>query len=529
MRGIAAVSYAQGRIDIFWPDNNLSMLHNSWNGTAWTTFSQLGGIFTSVPAAVASFARPPVVTEPRAVIPSAIFLTPRIDVFGLGLDYAMYHKTLWSGVADPQWQNLGGIFTSAPATVAWNNGRIDVFGLGLDRAMYHKTWNGNAWSADWERLGGVFSSEAHAISWGPGRLDVFVRGADYTLRHRSHNGSNWSSDWQNLGGSLASPPTAVSWGPNRLDVFAMGTDGELWHRWWDGDIWNDWESLPLPPGTPKFASAPSAVAWGLNRLEVFAVGTDGVVRHLSWANDTWANWLDLGGSMTSAPTAIVVAPNRLDIFAPGKDQNLYHRSWNGVTWTPAGWEQLGGHIKLPTRYRFSVDFVTVDTARSFNNDTDSGQCSIRVGDWPIQTVTQSMGDLGGTAPKQAQTNLLNFEPVAVDLCEPVVFNFSIMNNGHADQATLDAFLTKAGEQLFESLTGIDGPLVEFLLDQFFNVVFADCDGWVAVDQHSFMGRDVHLKTANGPYIVTKTYAGYDSPHGCGDNSQYEVIWSIRRA
>jgi pimeloyl-ACP methyl ester carboxylesterase len=34
------------------------------------------------------------------------------------------------------------------------------------------------------------------------------------------------------------------------------------------------------------------------------------------------------------------------------------------------------------------------------------------------------------------------------------------------------------------LTDFDGPLVEWLLDQFFSVVFADCDGWVVVDQHT---------------------------------------------
>ncbi len=542
MRAIAATSCGPNRIDIFYLEPDFSMAHMVWNGTEWTAswnplggWDQLGGTFVSVPAAVASCARPPlepVRSEARAGGPPSIVFRPHFDVFAIGKDYAMYHHTLWDGVANTQWENMGGIFTSAPAAVEWNNGRLDVFGLGLDYAMYQKTWNGSAWSAVWERLGGTFSSEAQAISWGPGRLDVFVRGADYTLRHRSHNGSAWSSDWQNLGGDLASAPTAVTWGPDRLDVFAIGSDGELCHRWWDGSLWNDWETLSLPAGSSKFGSAPSAVALGPNQLDVFAVDTDGLVHHIAWRADTWSAWETFSGSsseaMTSAPTAVAAALNRLDLLVPGSDANIYHKAWNGVTWNPAGWEQLGDHTHLPTRYRFSVDFVTVDTARSFNSDTDYGQCSIRVGHWPIQTATQTMGDLGGTDPKQAQTNLLNFEPVAVELCEPVVFNYSVVNNGHADQSTVTAFLTKGGEQLIELGLGVSGPLADWLLDQFFSVVFADCDGWVVVDQHRFTGRDLHLETVNG-LTCTQPYAGYDSPTGCGANSEYEVTWSVTRA
>ncbi len=527
MHGIAATTCAPNHIDIFYLDPDFAMAHKSWDGTQWHFgWDKLGGIFTSVPAAVASRARPPS-TGTADPSPAAVNLACRVDVFGLGLDYAMYHQTIWNGVPaqNPQWSSLGGIFTSAPAAVAWQGGRIDVFGLGLDRAMYRKFWNGAAWSNQWERLGGTFSSEASVVSWAPNRIDVFVRGADYTLRHRGFNQTAPLTDWENLGGSLASAPAAVSWEQDRLDIFAVGHDGALWHRWWDGSIWNDWESLG-----GNFSAAPSAVAWGPNRLDVFVTGAvDGAVYHFWWSDETWYGPESFGGSMTSAPTAISVAPSRLNVLAPGTDQNIYHRAFNLAVWNPVLWEQLGGHMTLPTRYRFSVDFVTVDTARSFNSDTDFAQCSIRAGNWPIRTTTQSMGDLGGTAPKQAQTNLLNFEPVAVDLCEPVVFNYSVINNGHADQSTMDAFLTKAGESLFESLTDFDGPLVEWLLDQFFSVVFADCDGWVVVDQHTLVGRDVHLQTANGPYTVTKTYDGTDSPTGCGANSKYELTWSIKRA
>ena len=233
--------------------------------------------------------------------------------------------------------------------------------------------------------------------------------------------------------------------------------------------------------------------------------------------------------MTAGPTAIAIAPNRIDLFAPGNDQFLYHKFGDGTVWQPANWERLIGHVKLPARFRLSVDFVQVDTARSLNADTDYGQCSVRAGNWATRTATQTIGDIGGTNPKQSQTNLLFIDPVDLDYCEPVIFNYSVVNNGHDGDATVDAFLTKSAEELIEKLSDIDGPLVDYLLNSFFNIVFADCDGWVVVDQHQFVGRDVHLKTVSGTATQTQTYPGYDSPTGCGANSQYELTWSMARS
>ena len=119
-----------------------------------------------------------------------------------------------------------GLLPSTPAAIAWD-GRIDVFGLGTDYAVFHKEWNGTAWSATWERLGGIFTSEVSAVSWGPGQLDIFARGSDFTLRHMAFDGTKWLTEWENFGDSLASQPIAVSWGPNRLDIFAVRNEGFL--------------------------------------------------------------------------------------------------------------------------------------------------------------------------------------------------------------------------------------------------------------------------------------------------------------
>lgn len=107
------------------------------------------------------------------------------------------------------------------------------------------------------------------------------------------------------------------------------------------------------------------------------------------------------------------------------DHELYQRTWNGTAWEPPFWGSLG-NVWLPTRYRFSVYLVRVDTARSLDNDTDYGQCSVRAGNWPTRTANQTIGDIGGTDYKEFETNLLYIDPVDLDFCEPATFNYSVI-------------------------------------------------------------------------------------------------------
>ncbi|MDF2533057.1 MAG: hypothetical protein K0Q65_2638, partial [Clostridia bacterium] len=113
---------------------------------------------------------------------------------------------------------------------------------------------GGRWS-QWEDLGGVLTSAPGVSSWAPNRLDTFVRGSDNALYHKWWNGSRWS-DWENLGGTLTSAPAAVSWGNNRIDVFGRGTNNAMWHIFWNGSRWSDWEDLG-----GGLTSAPAAASW----------------------------------------------------------------------------------------------------------------------------------------------------------------------------------------------------------------------------------------------------------------------------
>ena len=85
------------------------------------------------------------------------------------------------------------------------------------------------WS-NWEDLGGVLTSAPAVASWQPNRLDVFARGQNQAVWHLWWDGRRWSN-WEDLGGIILSAPAAVSWGQNRIDIFGVGQNRALWHKW----------------------------------------------------------------------------------------------------------------------------------------------------------------------------------------------------------------------------------------------------------------------------------------------------------
>ncbi len=249
----------------------------------------------------------------------------RIDLFGRGVDGAIYHA-YWDG-SWHSFESLGGNFIYAPAASSWGPGRLDVFAIGTDGALYHNYWDG-AWHGWGERLGGVFTSAPAAVSSMPNHIDVVGRGSDNAIWHTYWDGS-WHG-FDSLGGSFVSAPTISSWGVGgRLDVFAVGTDSGLWHDYWDGN-WHTWgDRLSI-----TFVSSPSATSWGVNRIDVFARNSDNTIWHDYWDGTTWYTPESLGGNLISAPAATAWEAGRLDVFSIGADSAIYHTYWDG-TWH--GW------------------------------------------------------------------------------------------------------------------------------------------------------------------------------------------------
>lgn len=63
-----------------------------------------------------------------------------------------------------------------------------------------------------------------------------------------------------------------------------------------------------------------------------------------------------------------------------------------------------------------------------------------------------------------------------------------------------------------------------------DLLFADCDGAVAADVISLKGSALEQLTA-GPdalFFEPRDYPGSESPKGCGENSHYQVTYSIDR-
>jgi hypothetical protein len=228
------------------------------------------------------------------------------------------------------WESLGGGFTSAPAVCSWEPGRLDVFGRGEDFALWHKWFTEGAWS-DWEKLGGALTSPPAAVSWGEGRIDVFVRGTDNALWHKWFRDGSWR-DWESLGGILNFGPAVCSWGAKRLDVFARGTDNTIFQRTFDGS-WGNWSSLAQPVTTSAFpgiaAVSPARgkiylVMWG--SWDVGYLLTDRFYGGTSGIWESPRKFVDFSEAPASLSTSIAAASWRddhYDVFARDSDQTLF--------------------------------------------------------------------------------------------------------------------------------------------------------------------------------------------------------------
>jgi hypothetical protein len=116
-----------------------------------------------------------------------VLVSGRLDIFWLNQGFGMNHST-WSDILDwpanpaqsGNFTDLGGVFTSPPVAASMNPDRVDAFGLGSDYALYHRYLQGTAWSAGWESLGGNLTSPPAVIAT-PDRLDVFVDGMKIAL------------------------------------------------------------------------------------------------------------------------------------------------------------------------------------------------------------------------------------------------------------------------------------------------------------------------------------------------------------
>jgi hypothetical protein len=266
----AVASWSSYRLDVFWRGHgdDAAVYRRSWNGSAWSGTSSLGGETSSSPAVAAP-------------------ASGRLDLFARGSDNAVwtrrYNGSSWSG-----WTYLAGLTYASPAASARRGTSIvDVFLRGTDNSVYHRYRNGS-WSPGWVSIGappGGATSAPAAVSNASGRIEVFVRGGDSAIWRTTWSGSSWSA-WTSVDGVSASAPAVATRGTNRLDLFVRGTDGQIQHRSNDGAGWSSWVALG-----GSTLSAPAAVAPSSGRIDLWARGADNGVQHVVWRSSTgWSGW-----------------------------------------------------------------------------------------------------------------------------------------------------------------------------------------------------------------------------------------------
>ena len=164
-----------------------------------------------------------------------------------------------------------------------------------------------------------------------------------------------------------------------------------------------------------------------------------------------------------------------------------------------------------------------------------------------------MGDVSGG---HHDVNLVFSPPVRIWPDEKLVFTYSILNNSGTSPDMekvqfafnqIADFMGDAANTYTDSLNTLyktwvpsAGSALSDALKSLISLAFASCDGTVALDSFNYTQHDFISLTANGSYPNQISYPGnlprdsdaykqlYESPSGCGPNSDYRVYWSLSR-
>jgi hypothetical protein len=128
--GMAAVSWGEGRIDLFWISDG-AVWHRPWTAGEWSADERLGG-------------------GPASDLAVVSWAANEMQVFIVAVDGHLWN-IYWDGQAWHHWVDMGGSFAldSSVAASTWGGNRIDVF-VRSDGKLWHRWWNGAEW-VPWQR------------------------------------------------------------------------------------------------------------------------------------------------------------------------------------------------------------------------------------------------------------------------------------------------------------------------------------------------------------------------------------------
>jgi hypothetical protein len=256
---VAVSSQGKGSLDAFWVDTTSNTLkHIAYGAGSWSSIDDLG----NPPSATLSNS---------SQIGAVSWAQGRIDVFVLstsGQVWQQYYTSTngWSGWGQIVLSNAPSSFAGGIAAASWSANRLDLFSRGSDGHVWH-AWYDNGWGS-WESfpISGLSAVESPAaVSWGSNRIDIFTRvsgGSSGPVYHKWWDGS-WHA-WENLGGDIVGSPAVASFMAGRLDLFGVGASpSNLFHRWFEAAWVNEWIDLGK-----SLDSSPTAVSWGPSRVDL---------------------------------------------------------------------------------------------------------------------------------------------------------------------------------------------------------------------------------------------------------------------
>jgi hypothetical protein len=216
--GTPAVTYHDGRFDLFAINANGAMSHRIWDN-GWQDWTSLGGTFPANSGVTAVF-------------------NGNYHIFATATNGQVYEDSLTPGASWTGWSSLGGTATGTPA-VTYHDGRFDLFAINVNGAMSHRIWD-NGWQ-DWTSLGGAFPADSGVTAVFNGNYHIFATGTNGQVYEDSYvPGTSWTG-WSSLGGTATGAPS-VTYHDGRFDLFVKTPAGPMAHKIWD-EGWQDWTSL----------------------------------------------------------------------------------------------------------------------------------------------------------------------------------------------------------------------------------------------------------------------------------------------
>jgi hypothetical protein len=181
----AVSSWGANRLDLFALGTDQAVWHTSWNGAGWSSWESLGE------APGTSATGPIGFNSPAAVS----WQNGRIDLFDSDTSGTYWHRTFAGGAWNSWRPEPGGLqlaagLSGSPAVSSWGANQLDVF-VENDKTseIDEAWWDSVAWSP-WQGIAATPSASPPpkafppaAVSWAPGRTDLFRIDENGMLEH----------------------------------------------------------------------------------------------------------------------------------------------------------------------------------------------------------------------------------------------------------------------------------------------------------------------------------------------------------